>query len=112
MVDPHKQFKDNINLFLTNQLVGNDLRRFYFHAKKCENCMEELRDDYILYYTINNLDDEKFNYATSLDDKLKEVYENIIQNDKNLSMKYIFYSIFICVICLILMALLIRVVYA
>ena len=111
MIDPHKQFKDNIHLFLTNELEGNDLRRFYFHSQKCPTCMEILRDDYIMYYLLNDLDDENFNYSNSLDDKLKKIYENITQNDKNLSMKYIFYSIFICVVLLLMMSLLIRVVY-
>ena len=73
--------------------------------------MEILRDDYIMYYLLNDLDDENFNYSNSLDDKLKKIYENITQNDKNLSMKYIFYSVFICVVLLLMMSLLIRVVY-
>ena len=107
-----KDFKKNIKLFLNKKLSGDKLRQFYYHCIECKSCKDTLLDEYILYSVFNDLDkDYNFNYETRLDNELEEIYNNIVANDNTDFLKYIIYSIVICIVLIIVAFFMMRFIY-
>ena len=59
--------KKNMNAFLKETLKGNELRKTYYHLKKCKECREVLLDEFSFYAIFNDLDkDLDFDYEKNL----------------------------------------------
>ena len=102
----------NINSFLRESLKGNELRKTYYHLKKCERCKEVLLDEFSFYTTFNDLDKNlDFNYEKKLNEFMNKIEFQIKNNDSVLIQKYVITSILICVGILVLLIIALRVVY-
>ena len=102
----------NINSFIRKTLKGNELRKTYYHLKKCPECKEVLLDEFSFYTTFNDLDkDLDFNYERNLNNFMDEIGENIKNRDASLMGKYIVASIAICILFLIILILALRIMY-
>lgn len=102
----------NINSFLRETLKGNELRKTYYHLKKCERCKEVLLDEFSFYTTFNDLDKNlDFNYEKKLNEFMNKIEFQIKNNDSILIQKYVITSILICVGILVLLIIALRVVY-
>ena len=102
----------NINSFLRETLRGNELRRTYYHLKKCQECKEVLLDEFSFYTAFNDLDkDLNFNYQKQLAEFMNKT-ENIIKtSDSKKTRKYLITSSAICVVFVILLVIAIKVMY-
>ncbi len=106
------QAKKNINAFLRGTLKGNELRRTYYHLKKCDSCREVLLDEFSFYTTFNDLDkDLDFNYEKNLNEYMTKVEKSILSHDARLKRKYVIISLMICSILVLLLVIAIKVVY-
>ena len=102
----------NINSFLRETLKGNELRKTYYHLKKCTNCKDVLLDEFSFYTTFNDLDkDLDFNYEKNLSSFMKKIGDRISNRDSSLMSRYIIVSIFICVILLLILVIALRIMY-
>ena len=102
----------NIKSFLRETLKGNELRKTYYHLKKCPECKEVLLDEFSFYTTINDLDkDLDFNYEKNLAKFMSKIEKRITDNDSNLIFKYYFISILICIVFLFILIIALRLMY-
>ena len=90
----------NINSFIRGTLKGNELRKVYYHLKKCAKCREVLLDEFSFYMTFNDLD--KLMADTEFDIK---------RNDAIIKQNYFAMSVAICAFFLLLLIIAIKVVY-
>ena len=106
------QAKKNINAFLRGTLKGNELRRTYYHLKKCDSCREVLLDEFSFYTTFNDLDkDLDFNYEKNLSEFMERIGFKIKSRDTALVQRYILVSIFICFVFLMILVIALRIMY-
>ena len=102
----------NINSLIRGTLKGKELRRTYFHLKKCARCKEVLLDEFSFYMTFNDLDKYlNYNYKENLEKILAEIEHNIRHNDSILRQNYYIASILICVFVFLLLVFALRMVY-
>lgn len=102
----------NINSFLRETLKGNELRRTYYHLKKCPICKEVLLDEFSFYMTFNDLDqDLDFNYEKNLNKFMNDIENRIVGGDGYKLRQYIFISAMICLTFLLILIIAIRIVY-
>ena len=102
----------NINSFLRETLRGNELRRTYYHLKKCQDCKEVLLDEFSFYTTFNDLDkDLDFNYERNLKKFMNKIGDRIKSKDDKLTSTYIFASVMICIMFLIILIIAMRIAY-
>ena len=102
----------NINSFLRETLKGNELRKTYYHLKKCPKCKEVLLDEFSFYTTFNDLDkDLDFNYERNLEKLMSDIEEKIKSRDSVLTSRFIIASIFICFIFLLILIIALRLMY-
>ena len=102
----------NINSFLKETLKGNELRRTYYHLAKCPECKEILLDEFSFYTVFNDLDNDlNFSYNGKLDELMKKTEEKIVNGDKRKVKKYIFISIMMCVVFVVLLVIALKVMY-
>ena len=102
----------NINSLIRGTLKGKELRRTYFHLKKCARCKEVLLDEFSFYMTFNDLDkDLNFNYKENLDKFMAETEYNIKHNDSIIRQNYYIVSILICFFIFVLLVFALRMVY-
>ena len=107
-----KTAQKNINSFLKETLRGNELRRTYYHLKKCQDCKEVLLDEFSFYTTFNDLDkDLDFNYQKQLNEFMKKTEDSIKIRDNKMTRRYILVSILICVLFTIILVIALRVTY-
>ena len=107
-----KTAQKNINSFLRETLRGNELRRTYYHLKKCQDCKEVLLDEFSFYTTFNDLDkDLDFNYQKQLNEFMKKTEDSIKIRDNKMTRRYILVSILICVLFTIILVIALRVTY-
>ena len=107
-----KTAQKNINSFLRETLRGNELRRTYYHLKKCQDCKEVLLDEFSFYTTFNDLDkDLDFNYQKQLNEFMKKTEDSIKTRDNKMTRRYILVSILICVLFTIILVIALRVTY-
>ena len=80
--------------------------------KKCTECKEVLLDEFSFYTTFNDLDkDLDFNYQKNLNKFMNSVESKIKLHDYRLMKKYIFISIAICIVFVVLLVIALRITY-
>ena len=103
----------NINNFLRETLIGNELRRTYYHLKECEKCREVLLDEFSFYTTFNDLDrDLDFNYERNLNRFMNKIGDRIKSHDSSLISRYVLMSIIICISFVAIITIALRIVYS
>ncbi len=107
-----KTAQKNINSFLRETLRDNELRRTYYHLKRCQECKEVLLDEFSFYTAFNDLDkDLNFNYQKKLNEFMNKTEDRIKTNDSKKTKKYLIISIAICVVFVILLVIALKVTY-
>ena len=102
----------NINSFLRKTLKGNELRKTYYHLKKCSKCKEVLLDEFSFYTTFNDLDkDLDFNYKKNLEKYMNSIEEKIKSRDSVMISRFIIASVAICFLFLLILVLALRLMY-
>ncbi len=102
----------NLGSLIRGTLKGNELRRTYYHIKKCPMCYELLLDEFSFYTSFNDLDvDLDFNYKKNLNKLLDDIGYNLKKYDAHLKNKYILYSILFCVASIVVVAIAVRFVF-
>lgn len=107
-----KVVQKNFNSLIKGTLKGRQLRQTYYHIENCSECKEVLLDEFSFYATFNDLDkDLNFNYKNRVDEMLNSIKTNIEVGDIANALKYVVFSIIICIGTLVILAIALRLVY-
>ena len=80
--------------------------------KNCKECVEDIKEEYVFYATLNDKDKNyEFDIDKDLEKKFDKLYDDIVNGDKRMLIRYSIISVIITFLLFLTLVLAIRFVF-